>query len=326
MTLERPMSRRFLPLFLPLILGASGCDLVSEEDYFSLPTLQTMFRQEVNKIGRAAAWGSLFGAAAGFVIALLGWQGYRLLACCWRTGRPDPWHSRMVGLPLLFAGTFLGAWFGLLEGGKRQVREALYHGPIGKELLPQLGNAGADLLVGIDQFLQNPNDLEPKVLARFRAGEWKLDVPRLAEKVNRLERASAQQLADFLLKRLLYENPHWQGKLQEALLAWVLPRIAEALVEEREGRALRSEIDPRPYLDNLVARAKAQVEPNGMGRAELSQFFVDQFVVPELVASLEKKVTRTQRYLLLGVTGTAAAALLLGLLVRPFRRGAAPRD
>lgn len=301
-------------------LALAGCDLMPEEDAFSWAGLEVMLRQELRNVLAAAVVGSLLGSVAGWLGALVVWQGYRGLSRCWGSDRRDPWDSRLLGALLLLAGAVLGGWLGLLEGGKRGVRTALYQGPIGQELLPQVGNAGADLLVQVDQFLQKPGRPggDPEgALAEFRAGARKLDARRLQEKAAKLEAASARDIANFVLRKVLEENPEFEGGLRGALLRWFLPRIVEALVEENRPR-VREAIDPQPFLELLAA----QQEPGGEGltRPELSRFLVAEVFLPDLFVNLARNVVRTQRRLLWCLAGVAGGALLLGLAVRPFRK------
>lgn len=301
-----------------LVLAASGCN-GEDEKPISLLTLQAMFRQEAQRLGTGVIVGNLLGLLTGFVAGILGWQTYRFFAgiCC--RDRADPWHSKLIGFLLVFLSTVLGGYWGLLEGGQRQVHAALHDGPIGKELLPKLGNAGADLLVRVDQFLRKPGEAEEEVLARFRAGTWKLDVVRLAKKIDKLEKASAKQLADYALKRLLDENPNWKGTLQESLLAVVFQRYAEAMVE-KELPAIKDDFDPRPFLKELTVWAEKRGDGGGVTRVELSQFFVDQVLVPDALVELRTGVATVQRWMLIGVGALIGVALVLGLLVRAFRR------
>jgi hypothetical protein len=280
-----------------------------------------MVRHAMRNVVIAAVAGSLLGSLAGWLAALVVWQGYRGLARCWGSDRRDPWHSRLLGVLLLLAGTVLGGWLGLLEGGKRGVNEALREGPVGRELLPQVGNAGADLLMQVDHVLQKPGRTQdPEALEAFRAGKGKLDANRLKRKITRLETASGRIVADYVLRRTLDENPQLKGQVLETLLTWVLPRIVVALVDEARPW-IREEFDPHPFLDLLVAH---QGDREGLDRPELSAFLVDRVVLPDTFVTLERQVSQTQRLLGWGLAGLAGATLLLGLAARPFRKPVPP--
>ena len=193
-------------------------------------------------------------------------------------------------IALAILGGVGGHALGLYYAADRALKES----PIGKEVLPHVGEVCADFLLMLDQ---------------KGAGEQpELDVKALALLVRDLKETAAKSLMIELKQKALNKNPDWRGGFAEDVLEWGLQRLSNALLDKRVEK-----LGIPAFLEALQVEAAKKGDPHTIARADLVVFFADEVIAPGLLKPVRSYVRGT-----LIVVGAVALVVIFGpvLLIR----------
>lgn len=235
-----------------------------------------------------AVVGALVGLMVGIVSILLfkrvGW--YR---SGWRFAGWVRWPLWIISVTLC---TVLAAAAGLCKGFSQGAEQVLQKSQLATKVFPVVGDALADGLAGLQSYAALTNSMDAartNLMARvedFRAGEWELDVPRLQQQLDELSASAVSNVVTSIETNLVARSPQLQSGLPGALFHHALSFGRKFIVE----RKIRSEVKDRKLdafydraRNGLLAAAKASGAPETVSRRELSDFTVQQVVVPSVM-------------------------------------------
>lgn len=269
----------------------------------------------------SAKWtvlGALIGLITGVVAVLLfnrvGW--YR---SGWRFAGWIRWPLWIISIMLC---ALLAASAGFCKGLSQGAEQVLQKSQLATKVFPVVGNALADGLAGLQSYAALTNSADASrsnLMARveaFRAGEWELNVPKLQQQLDELSASAVSNVVTSVETNLVARSPQLQDGLPGVLFHHALAFGRKFIVE----RKLHSEVKDRKldaFYDRtrgaLQTAAKAKGAPETVTRQELSDYAVQQVVVPSVMWPLRIMLNEQK---MIFVLLTLFAAVLPGVAFR----------
>lgn len=265
-----------------------------------------------------AVLGGLVGLMAG-IVAILAFKRIGWYRSGWRFAGWIRWPVWIISVALC---TVLAAAAGLCKGAALGAEQVLQKSQLATRVFPVVGNALADGLAGLQSYgvLTNSADAaRSNLLARveaFRAGDWELDVPKLHLQLDELSIGAVSNIVISIETNLVARTPQLQNGLPGALFHHALSFGGKFIVE----RKIHSEMTDRKLdafydraRNTLLAAAKASGAPETVSRQELSNFTVQEVVVPSLLWPIRIMLNEQK---LIFMLLTVLAAVLPGIAYR----------
>lgn len=240
---------------------------------------------------QALVWGAA-GAVLGLVLAVAGTALLRRLGA-WTWGWRHARWLRGSGYILVALGcAAAGGAAGGLQGVSRGAEVVLRESQLATRVFPVAGEAGADLLLVLDEAARAGSvaTLDSAALSaaleEFRAGRRELDVDGLAERVRGLSDAVVHEALASVTARVpgLADHALLQTVVEASLAAIARKLLARELGKQAE--ALHLDAFYREVVDELPALAARAGDPRGASRAELAGHLVQRGLVPALLRPL----------------------------------------
>jgi hypothetical protein len=273
----------------------------------------------------SAKWtvlGALIGLITGIVFILL-FKRFGWYQSGWRLAGWVRWPLWIFSVMLC---ALLAATAGLCKGLSQGAEQVLQKSQLATKVFPVVGGALADGLAGLQSYGALTNSASrTNIMAQveaFRAGEWELNVPKLHQQLDELSADAVSNLAISIETNLVARSPQLQSGLPGALFHHALVFGRKFIVE----RKIHSEMKDRridAFYDRarnaLLAAAKASGAPETLSRQELSDYAVQQVVVPSVMWPLrimlnEQKLIFVLLALLAAVVPGVAYRFTLGLI------------
>lgn len=280
----------------------SGCGIPEGEGVVGDILREAARTQIVSAFGEILKW-TVLGFLSGAILAVGGYFLIRALGGYRWQWRHAVWFRRLTLVLLLSVCPLLLGQAGCAQGQLNGAEVVLRDSQVGKDLLPKAGEFGADLLIVIDWFTLTSElgvlipALPEAELTQFRKGESKLDVVALIRRIDRLTEGASEKLVRLLKDEALKRNPQWKGATGEKVLDWLLPKLADRLLEKKRSKVVEG---LRPFLQDLEAEAAIQLDSK-MSRAQVSAFLVDRVMVPTLLSPVRSIVRGVQKVALIVV-------------------------
>lgn len=255
--------------------------------------------QLLSVLGTVVLW-AILGFLAALALVFLVFFSFRRLGWYALPGGGRRWVRVLIFIFMLLVLPILGGCVGVGEGVWRGAKHAAHESSLAKEWLPKGGGLCADSLAWVDELVCAQEKKKPAwQWAEFQEGKKGLPVQALILKLDDLKGEKAEQLGRDLRKKILENNPDWQGGKAEAMLDWILPQLTRALIERSVDKGIKK-AGIQPFLKELAAAAE-QGDDGRMTRAELSLFFTDEVLRPSVLYPVRVAVRKYQTGFLLGM-------------------------
>lgn len=240
---------------------------------------------------QALAWGAV-GAVLGLLLAVAGTALLRRLGA-WTWGWRHARWLRGAGYVLVaLGGAVAGGAAGGLQGVSRGAEVVLRESQLATRVFPVAGEAGADLLLVLDQAARAGSvaTLDSAALSaaleEFRAGRREVEVDGLVERVRGLSDAVVHEALASVTARVpgLGDHALLQTVVEASLAAIARRLLARELGKQAE--ALHLDAFYREVVDELPALAARAGDPRGASRVELAEHLVQRGLVPALLRPL----------------------------------------
>lgn len=240
---------------------------------------------------QALAWGAL-GAVLGLLLAVAGTALLRRQGAWtwgWRHARWLRWAGYAV---VALGGAAAGGAAGGLQGVSRGAEVVLRESQLATRVFPVAGEAGADLLLVLDEAARGGSvaTLDSAALSvaleEFRAGRRELDVEGLMERVRDLSDVVVHEAMASVTARVPGLGDH---ALLQTVVEASLASIARRLLARELGKqaeALHLDAFYREVVDELPALAARAGDPRSASRSELAEHLVQRGLVPALLRPL----------------------------------------
>lgn len=214
---------------------------------------------------------TVLGVVGGLVLAILTFIFLRKLGWYGQGGRIG---RVLLCFLMIVALAILGGVGGHALGFYYASERALKNSPVGKEVLPRVGEVCADFLLLLD--------------AKGAGEQPEMNVKEFVQLVRDVKETAAKSLMVELKQKALNKNPDWNGGLAEDVLEWGLQRLSNAVLDKRiEKLGLPS------LLMALEAEAAKKGDPHTIARADLIVFFSDEIILPGLLQPVRSYVRGT---------------------------------
>lgn len=258
---------------------------------------------------KAAIWGAV-GAVLGLVIGLLAFYGLGT-AGAYRWGwKHAQWFRAAVCVSMVAVCLVSFAVIGTAQGFYRGCHHFLYKGKIATSVLPAVGDAAASCIAFLYLKTESPSETQAteesdwKRVQAFRNNEWELDVPQLLQGVGSLSESITAQAISIIQNDVFERWPSWKGGKLESFLDTQLRGIVRGIVTIEVRKKIDEDVKKHlgfKLIQGLEAEAAKRGDPRTLGYAELTEFLVEQAIIPALLLPVRQFVRSLQFQLFLAV-------------------------
>jgi hypothetical protein len=232
---------------------------------------------------------AVIGGLLGLVVAILSLILFRKLGWYRSAWRFEGWVRWPLWILTVLAAAGLVATAGFFVGVIRGSEQVMRHSQLATKVFPLVSDALADGVAAAQVFLSDTNATtrsQTNITARienFRQGEWEVNAPALLRQLDELQSGAVSNLVAEVEARLVAGSPQLQSGLPNKLLHHSLRLMGTMVVERKVNQELkRAHADDfyHAVRDRLVSAARQRGSPDTITHQELSEFLVQEVVVP----------------------------------------------
>ena len=235
---------------------------------------------------------------------------------------PPKYSKISKGVVLLYILILFSLSFGFIgfqEGTLASTKKLLTEGEVAENVMPELGYAGADVLVMVDLFAKDelkklelkkagqaiPQETQEEMSARynlrlenFRVGEIKLDLEQMLNELTALKGIISDEIDKAIRSELTKKYPSLSQGVGKSLMDWFLVKLIRGQID----KGIKEKIPLLDQLNYFMDELAKSVDGDGTAytRPELSKFFVSEVI--DVCMSNVKSLVRTQQVIALVVT------------------------